>query len=180
MRIRVLALVAVSVVLLSGCGTSDPVATPTSDPVATPLFTTDAEALAAAEEAYAKFQAMEDKIGAEGGADPDRIREFAVRDALEGALAGYRTYANDQLHTAGTITIGNSSLIDVDSNVKLNAVILITCLDVSAADLLNSSGQSMVPNDRVDRQTFKLAFDVSGNRLLLSTREKNEKENRCV
>lgn len=184
MRIRAVVAAAGMVLvaqLASGCGTASPTPVATPKPTATPVFASDDEALAAAEKAYAAYQAMEDQISADGGKDPDRIRDFAARQALEDALSGYADYREQHLHTVGKVEIDNAALRSRgSSNDGLNAVRLKACLDVSAVDLINEAGESEISPDRIGRQTFDITFDDVNGRLLLSSRDKSETDSQCV
>ncbi len=62
-----IALVALAVLLLSGCLPPQTTVTPTPEATAAPVFASDEEALAAATAAYAAYLAMSDQIFAEGG-----------------------------------------------------------------------------------------------------------------
>ncbi|MDQ4137963.1 MAG: hypothetical protein M3116_03855, partial [Actinomycetota bacterium] len=74
----------VAVVVLAGCASGDRVPTPSTElPTAAALFASDEDATIAAEKAYRDYVAMADRISIDGGADPERLEEFATESVLQ-------------------------------------------------------------------------------------------------
>ncbi|CAN5267304.1 hypothetical protein BH11ACT2_BH11ACT2_09390 [soil metagenome] len=167
--------------LLSACSSPAPPPVHTAALTATPVFASDAEALAAAEAAYAKYQAMEDTISHEGGKDPDRIRPFASRDALEEALAAFAEFQQKSLRTSGAVNFDHAQIESYapHSASGLNEVLVDSCIDVSGVDLIDDSGTSVISPDRVARQPFRLTFDVVESSLVVASRERIENTKLC-
>jgi len=174
-RAAAVALVLVGALSASGCAPEAPAADPTPTPSATPLFASDEEALAAAEEAYAAYQQVEDQILADGGQNGDRIRPFAVRDALQAAVDGFASFEEEGLRSIGPTgyELLRVQTVAPRSSQTKNAVTAYVCLDFSQSDVVNQNNESVVREGRPLLQEFEVAFDVdakSGD-LVLSSRD---------
>jgi hypothetical protein len=153
-------------------------------PSSTPLFASDEEALAAAKEAYAAYQTAEDQILAEGGVDGDRIRPFAVRDALKAATDGFARYQQENYRSVGitAFEILGLQARSLDGGDEQDVVTAYLCLDFSNSDVLDANGHSVVRADRPLRQQFEIAFDkdVESGGLVLSSRDPWAGHDSCV
>ena len=145
---------------LVACATPAP--PPEPSPTATtaaPVFATDAEALAAATEAYAAYVSVSDLIFAEGGVRPERIDEVAS-GTLAASVRDESAYAvGAGLRSTGANTFDSISLQSVDEAASRGVVIIYLCSDVSATDVLDSNGVSVVKADRPPRTPFQVSFD---------------------
>jgi len=172
------ALAIVTTVMLGGCVPTEPGAGPTPEPSSTPVFASEEEALAAAEEAYAAYLAVSDAIFMEGGADPERLSEVATGAFLDAAVAGFHeTQAEGLRSTGGTVFRNVTLQMYSPESVPFGVVGVYVCEDITAVDVVNASGQSVVSPDRPNNTLFQAVFDLgSDGRLLLSSREvwKNE------
>lgn len=164
---------AVALVLtMTGCGEPPPHVTPTPTPSAAPVFASDEEALAAAEESYAAYLAVSDEIFAEGGADSNRLAAVASGDFLEQSLAGFETVARNGWRSTGLSTFDSFELQSYDPSTRTDAVKVYVCDDVSAIDVLDADGVSVVSPDRPDRTLFEVSFDLNlSDTLLVSGQE---------
>jgi hypothetical protein len=173
------ALAIAAALALTACVATPGDTKPTPTPSATPLFSSDEEALAAAEEAYAAYQETEDEILASGGASGDRIENFAVREALDAARTGFAEYQTKGYRSIGMITFDSMTLqqYDKESRTTTDVVTAYICLDFSNQDVIDANGQSIVVSNRSVRQTFQVSFDVDAvppnpkPRLLLASRD---------
>jgi hypothetical protein len=157
---RIIALAALTL-LLTGCVPSDPVVTPVPVPSATPLFATDADALKAAEDAYAAYLKVSDQILADGGADPGRIDAVATSSVAKEDLITFKKYAAQGLRLQGQITFSKTTLESYSpapDSTEIVAVYL--CIDVAATDVLDSNGRSVVSPGRQLVTAFEIGFDV--------------------
>ena len=156
----------------------------TPAPSSTPLFASDEEALAAAEEAYAAYQAVEDQIFAEGGVGGERIRPVAVRDALRAATNGFESFLENGYHATGTTGFDSAELQEYEPNTRNgeDIVALYLCLDFTHTDVLDMNGISVVREDRALRQPFEVHFDARSVRrgLVLSSRSPWTDTGQCV
>jgi hypothetical protein len=177
-RPHTLPLVAAAVLTLAtatACSPTPDSIEPTSEPSVAPPFETDDEALSAAEKAYASYQELEDTISAEGGADPDRIRAVASRDALQAALDGFAAFQTNQLHAVGvTATYGWKLQQHVrDPSVQEDVVVAYVCIDYTSTDLLNAANESVVNEGGTLKQPYQVSFDSipTEPRLIVASRE---------
>jgi len=174
-RLGAAAAVVAAVLCLGACAPEDPGPKPSPDPTSTPLFASDEEALAAAEEAYGRYQAVEAQIFIEGGANGDRIDEVAVRDALLAAREGFADYQTNGFRNVGATEFDVLELQHYSPSPDLteDVVGLYICLDFSNQDVVNEENISVVRPGRLVRQAFEVSFDVSADkeRLVLSSRE---------
>jgi len=170
------ALAVVSAALVfGGCAAEDPIVRPSPDPSSTPLFASDEEALAAAEEAYGRYQAVEAQVLVDGGQQSERIQGLAVREALTAAEDGFSDYRANGYKNVGatdfeTVEVQHYSPFAEDGR---DVVALYICLDFSKQDVVNANNVSVVRPGRLLRQAFEVSFDVaeSGDGLVLSARE---------
>ena len=156
----------------SGCATDDPAPRPSTSTSAAPLFASDEEALAAAEEAYAAYVAVTDRVFASGGAELSALNTVATgkqllldtADLSEAARMGYRSEGET---TFEKVTLQSYS--DTDDA----AVIVYLCEDVSAVNVVDSNGVSVVSPDRPNRVMYEVTFDRSDtdSKLLVEFRE---------
>ena len=173
-RLGATAAVVAAVLCLGACAPEDPGPKPSPDPTSTPLFASDEEALAAAEEAYGRYQTVEDEVFAAGGAGSERIEEVAVRDALEAARLGFEEAASQGFRGVGRTKFDSFELQQVAQNADVEDVVLAyVCLDFSESDILNQQNVSIVNPDRLIRQAFQVSFDyeVDTKVLVLAARD---------
>ena len=166
--------VLVAALAVGGCVEDDPDTTPSPDPTSTPLFESDEEALAAAEEAYSRYQAVEDVVFAEGGAGSERIEKVAVRDALEAARLGFAELASNGYRGVGRTKFDSLELQQYSTEIESeNVVIAYICLDFSESDIVDQTNSSIVSPDRLVRQPYEVSFDMSpsDDGLILAMRE---------
>jgi hypothetical protein len=159
---RFLTPVTLAAVLLAGCTPSTPMPAPPPTPDATPVFTSDEEALAAAEEAYGKYLALADTILSEGGNDPERLLDAVSRDVYANEAPGFERIANNGWRGTGK-TAFTISLQRYDDP----QVVAYVCEDVSATDLLDSSGVSVVKPGRLAIVPFEVEFDGGDHMLIV-------------
>jgi hypothetical protein len=183
MQIRaVVAAVALSAAVLTGCTPEPEPVTTSPAPASTPVFASEAEALAAAEASYAAYQATIDAILATGGEAPEQISAFATGDALNGALASAADFQADGLHSTGAVKFKLEKVQRISPDGSNPVVVVYACLDVSDVDVLDSNGDSAVSSTRPPLQPLVLSFDLVGteNRLLVSKRDGWSGEDLCV
>jgi hypothetical protein len=159
MRISLLSAAVVGVLLLVGCTVSDPVVTPVPEPSSTPLFATDAEALQAATDAYAAYLKVSDEILGEGGAHPERLKAVATSSVFEQQLGGFRSFNEKGFHSVGATEFDSAKTQNYQPLLHAGEVIRIyVCADVSAVDVVDESGASVVTASRPDRTPFEVGF----------------------
>lgn len=183
MRIRNLrAAVGLVVIALSGCAGGEAVPTLPPTPTSSPIFASEEEALAAAKEAYAAYLEMSNLISSEGGVDPERIAAVARGELYEAALLGFETLRADGLRFVGTSEIRATELqyALLETLEPNHVVAAYICVDVSALDVVNEAGDSVVSSARPDFQAFEVFFDLTDEgRLSPSSREPWESKSLC-
>jgi hypothetical protein len=148
---------------VAGCFGDKPSYTPAAEPTAAPLFASDEEALAAAEEAYRAYTSVVDSILIEKGKDSARILKVATPEVADLQYEGFETAAQTGLRSTGGTTFDSTELQHYDSNSPdgLSIVTIYVCVDISAVDILDESGNSVVNADRKDRIPREVTFDSS-------------------
>jgi hypothetical protein len=165
---RLLPAVAASLMLamaLAGCSPSNPTPTPTRT-ASVPVFTSDAQALKAATEAYAAYLKMSDTIAHEGGADPERIKQYATGDALSLFMQGAAKYKEASAHSIGQTTAGAYKFQSVTNS----RVRFYVCEDISNVELLDAAGRSLVVPGRDPKTAFEVTAIETNARLLIESR----------
>lgn len=138
--------------LLVGCTGSqnDARPSPRSTPTPTPVFTSDAEALAAATAIYTKYVHASDAIGHDGGANPERIGPFVSKAGLANEVEQANKLAAEHARETGYTRINN---VILQSHTESNGVATVTiyaCQDLSSVDVLDQNGHSLIASDRAD------------------------------
>ena len=165
---------------LTGCAPEPtPRASETTAPTDAPVFASDEEALAAATEAFAAYQAMSSQIAQEGGIDPERMREYAIGAALEAEIESLNGLAAGGLRGVGALGFDSATLQEADLGTGRIETYL--CLDVSGADVVNGEGVSTVPADRTLRLPLQVGFTLvsDSDHLLVETSESWSGTNFC-
>jgi hypothetical protein len=141
-------LVFVGMLALTGCVEGDRLPTLPPTPTSTPIFTSEEEALAAAEAAYAAYNEVSGLIAMDGGANPDRIAPFVTDEQLADELEGSDFYQRNGIHASGGGVINSTVLQQFSETDGLAEVVVYVCLDVSGARILDASGADVTPPDR--------------------------------
>ncbi len=145
----VAALAALLAGLLAGCA-ADPVIEPTP----TPSFRSEAEAFAAAE---ATYRAYVDALNQVDLADPETFGAVYAWTTGDADADGRELFS--QMHANGW-TVSGRSLVSrtewLGGNPDRPAIGV--CLDVSAVQVFDAAGASVVSGDRPDLQSIKVEF----------------------
>jgi hypothetical protein len=154
--------VALALPALAGCESAPAPAPATTTSTGAPVFASDEEALAAATEAYAAYLSMSDRILIDGGNDPDRIRKFVSNDLAQVELEGYADVRSKGYHSTGGSGVSNIALQSVNESARdgVGIVSVYLCSDVSAVDVVDGTGMSVVSPTRPDKTPFEVTFDL--------------------
>ena len=174
MRTGPLVLATAVMLALAGCVPSDSPATSEPSASLTPVFASDAEALAAAEAAYAAYQAAVDtslQTVANVGLD-----SVATGDALKSALGSVGALQKAGRHQSGESLVKQVKSADMSTLTVAgrdrDPAQIYACLDVSKVIILDSTGTAI---SEAGRQTvFPTLVSVlwaSGKRKLLVSEE---------
>lgn len=142
--------VALCAALLTGCA-ADPIA----DATPTPSFTSEADAFAAAEATYRAYVEALNQVDL---ADPETFEAVYAWTTGE-ANAGARELFS-RMHADGEVVSGDSRVSKVVPAPApfSESVTVDVCVDVSAVDVRDAEGVSVVASDRVDVQRMRLTF----------------------
>ena len=138
------------------------------------MFASDAEALAAAEKAYAAYLKVSDEVAQGGGHDADRLIGLAAGNLLTDDRSGFQTFVAKGWRSVGSTKLTNIELQSADLKAGPGtpaAVVTYLCEDVSGVDVLDASGASVVSPQRPNEQQFQVTFDLSASKLIPSERE---------
>ena len=137
---RLLPVLAISIASLTlvGCSTTTPQAIPTSSAVEqAPAFSSDEEALAAAQAAYSEYLSVSDQIAGDGGANPERLEQVVDKELLPSELSTLSLFADHGIHLQGQSNFDSAHL----QGITANEVSMYLCLDTSNAQLLDAQGE---------------------------------------
>jgi len=155
MRSGPLVVAAALLLALTGCvPTGTPSASPR--PTATPVFASDAEALAAAEKAYAAYLRVSDEIGHDGGKDPDRIASTVTSKRLIIERRGSTALQDHRLRTTGYTRFSNPSLEQVTVVGVDVEVSFYVCWNATSVHVIDARGADVTPADRVNERTLEV------------------------
>ncbi|WP_174776149.1 MULTISPECIES: hypothetical protein [unclassified Cryobacterium] len=153
-----------ALVLLGGPALAGCAPTPTPKPSATattdaPVFASDADALAAATEAYAAYDSMTAEIAATGGTNPERIEPFVTVDYYPALENGFQKF-----HESGQVSQGNASFDTVSLvghetlGPGMARVEVYLCSDVTNVRLHDISGADVTPAVRPNRIPLQIVL----------------------
>jgi len=169
MRARQLPLVLViGVLLLAGC-----VPQPAEDPVepapsSAPLFASEEEALAAAVAAYEDYLKVSDAIAADGGANPERLKDLVTEEWYEKEVEVIESIQSGGLRQAGTTSSRNATLQRLDDRgLGVADVTIYVCADASATRFLNAQGTDVTPDTRNALITNEVLFSAQSRTKLV-------------
>lgn len=151
--------------MLSACS---PESTPTPKPTKTAAFATDEEAFAAAEETYRAF------VNAQNGIDlaDETTFEPVYRLTVDDAYIAVRESLT-QLQAENVTMTGESEIASIDpleADLSAGTVSMHICVDVSATDLVDANGVSVVPATRADMQSLLVDFAVQDTSVIKVSR----------
>ncbi|GAA4185866.1 hypothetical protein GCM10022288_08590 [Gryllotalpicola kribbensis] len=164
--------VALAAGFLAGCTPSHPITEPakTLKPTPTPVFTSDADALAAATKIYKKFEAAVDAIGHDGGEGAERVKPYVSDAGYRFEVAEAEKFKKERAHGTGDTVLNNSVL---QSRVERNGVATVTiyvCEDISAVDRIGPDGKSLISADRGDYNDYEVVLKGdSANSLVIQS-----------
>lgn len=150
---------------VSGCSGQDPSYAPAPQPGASadrgePLFATDEEALEAAAAAYRAYYAVSDLILDEGGIDPERIIDIVSDAIYEIERDGYERFALQKYRSIGATSIDSVELQQYSARVApgMPLITIYACIDISATDVVDETGASVVLPGRQTRYPYEASF----------------------
>jgi hypothetical protein len=162
MRFPALIAVPAIALALAGCSAQEPATQPITSTEVKPLFSSDEEALAAAEAAYANYLQVSDQIARDGGANPERLKGLVSSKMYESEISTLESFSQNEIVMTGQ-TIVDSVHLQV---VKPTTVSIYLCLDTSSAELSNPKGTIEKTSPSRWPLLVQLGDDGSGNLVL--------------
>ena len=168
MRVKPLITIPLIAIALAGCSAQPPTSKETTSATEQkPLFATDAEALAAAEAAYANYLEVSDQIARDGGANPERLKGL-VSDALYSEqLSAYKELQSSGIHAGGSTAMDHFRIQNFSNLASGGTFTTYVCLDVSSNPVLDSQGSDVTPNNRQSRIPLSIGFVGEGSKSLI-------------
>ncbi len=164
----------VAALLLAGCTPSEPAVTPVPEPSVTPIFATDEDALAAATEAYAKYLEVSDEIFANGGEGSEALSDVLVGKQLEVEENSFLKVQQNGWHSVGATALSEPKLQQYDrSSLGPSIVVAYFCEDISGADVLDATGNSVRSDDLAERSLYEVTFDLKPESYQLLVSDRN-------
>lgn len=140
--------------LLVGCAPQT-----SSTPTPTPHFTSEQQAYAAAEQTYRNYIDALNKVDLSDPATFEDVYKWGTGKALSGDKKNLTG-----LHSEGAVLSGES-IVQLAAPATIDAathdVDIFVCLNVSAIDVRNAEGKSLVDKDRPDVQTTTVTLSQS-------------------
>jgi hypothetical protein len=160
-----IALTATAMFALAACQPDATPIVPTPAPSSSPIFASDEEALAAAADAYRAYLEVSDQILADGGKNPERLREFATDEVVAQEAESYFELEQNKWTATGYTAIDTISLQSVTSGPTSGqtVVTVYACVDVSATSIVDTKGNSVVGEDRRTRFPFQSTFEYDAD-----------------
>jgi hypothetical protein len=140
---------------LAGCTTPEPT-DPTPTP--TPPFASEEEAFAAAE---ATYRAYVDALNDVDLSDPETFEPVYALTTGELNASDRKSYSqwhSDDYTKVGDAVIVSTEPLAVNLDVEPPEAVVHVCLDISAVDIRDGEGASVVATDRPDIQSLQVTF----------------------
>jgi hypothetical protein len=166
MRFPALIAVPAIALALAGCSAQEPATQPTTSSVVKPLFSSDEEALAAAEAAYVNYLQVSDQIARDGGANPERLKGLVSTELYLEQKPAYVELEASGLHAGGVTTMDNFRIQDFSESGSKAYLTAYLCLDVSKNPVLNSLNQDVTPIGRESRIPLNVTFSFDGREII--------------
>jgi len=159
---------------LVGCVPTDarPSASPSAS--ATPVFASDAEALAAAEKAYAAYLKVSDEIANDGGKGANRFERVVTANWLPNELSSAEKLERSGLHQTGSTAFSPLVMQQWTQSGTLVQVVAYTCLDSTETRFLDGDNNDVTPSARQPKISIEVSFlsdPKSADHLLIDSNE---------
>ena len=187
MRVRswIVPIGVVTLLLTSGC------AGPVPEPVASgsaaageAFFASEEEAVEAAQLVLDDYIAAINEVLADGGVLTGQLDGIATEELIDQQDSGFEEYRSGGLTLVGRTTVDSFEVQQYIPLAEEGSPVLVAyfCRDVSATDVLNDEGDSMVPAERPLRLAFQAEFiaDPVRNSLTIAGDEQWQSGNFCA
>jgi hypothetical protein len=174
---------ALALTAVVGCASAPPPPPTPSSTTAAPVFASEEEALAAATEAYAAYIRVVDEVLATGGGNALPLSEVSSGEALAAETETAAMFASRGYRSVGSSTFDSLEIQavhrDEDGRVSIGVYV---CSDVTAVDVVDGSGNSVVTAERSDRYPLEIHLEnhpTEQQRLLIASSEAWTGRNFC-
>ncbi len=176
MRIAPFLVAGTLVLALAGCVPSGGhgTASPSASASATPVFSSDEEALKAAEAAYAAYVKVSDQIANDGGKDPGRFAAVVTKDWLPTEFSSASTLEQSGRHQTGATAFSNLQLQQRSQDGNGANLVVYTCLDLSGTRILDAADHDVTPLSRQPKVSIEVSFKSDPRMLSHLLVDKNE------
>ena len=162
MRTGRLILAVAMLLALAGCAPAGQQAASSPTARATPVFASDAEALAAAEKAYAAYLKVSASITSAGGSSPSLIDTFVTESEATTEHRTYKYFSDGGLRSQGSPSLGPMNLEHINYDTSGIATLVVhACIDASNVRILDSSGVDVTPADRLNMTPLEITMRSS-------------------
>lgn len=156
---------------LAACAPEDPVRPPDPGPTQTPVFASEEEALAAAEELYGEYLEAENLLAVGGWQSVDVVEPYVRGDALDNERESAERFRDAGLTQVGGSTFDSVEVQQLEDSGDQVSMTVYLCIDVSTVDVIDASGESVVPDGRLDRSGLEVEIDNKDGRLKIARSE---------
>lgn len=160
-------------ICLAGCA-------PDTAPAPTPTgFASEEEAFAAAEETYRAYVDALNRVDLSDPATFEDVYAWTTGDANAEARKSF-----SEMHASGWVVSGATTFDrfvprSFTAGEQRGTVTVDLCLDVAGVDLVDSTGTSVVPESRLDRQAVFVTFSMATTGSGMSIETSAATENSC-
>jgi hypothetical protein len=165
-----LAAFALIAVALTGCAPPSEQARASATP--TPIFATDADALAAATKAYARYLTVTEEVMRGGKSYKKELTQVASGTELSTDLSGVQSWKAAKSHLKGSASFADATLVRLKSSPNRSEITIRLCEDISSVEVTGPDGASLVRADRraSTRYEVKLVSDRNSRQLKVTDR----------
>ncbi|ROR83010.1 hypothetical protein EDD42_3112 [Plantibacter flavus] len=158
---------------LTACTASEPAPAPSRTP---PVFENEEQALAAVTETYQEFLDISNTILVEGGVDVDRINAIVGGQLVDAEHENLTELSTQGLSLTGAPTLVSMQLQEWYPQPDAAGVIALAraCMDLTAVQVLDGDGNSVVETDRPSTRTWSIAIGPGNEgqqRFVLTSRD---------
>jgi hypothetical protein len=162
MRVKPLIAIPLIAIALAGCSAQQPAPqASTATAEEKPLFTTDEEALAAAQAAYAHYLEVSDQIARDGGANPERLKGLVSNVLLAESTDFAEQIFKQGLHSEGSSLTDTFHIQGRSGNGSEEIISSYVCLRLSQVRIIDESGLDVTPSTRQDSLPMLLSFSIN-------------------
>lgn len=176
---RRIAVAAIAVTLsLAGCAPAEPTPTITPSASAEPLFSSDKEALAAAEAALTSYWEISDRIAREGGEASERILTVTTEEWATEEADYFEWFRSEGFRQEGAMSFDSLEIQQWFANTSSTTVVIFACFDYTALQVYNSDNSTFEFGEGDRRKLYEVTLQSTPDAPQLRIHNLNVWENR--